>query len=378
MPNLQRSLACLLAVFAVTIGATPPAHADEWRDKQWHLDFLKVDEVHTITEGKGVTVAVIDTGVDGSHPDLKGNVLKGRDFTGNDPWHDTAGHGTAMASLIAGHGHGPERRDGVLGLAPMARILPIRTITGDAETDTDNPHAAEGFRWAGVEGAGVVSFSGAAGGLRDAVSAALESDAVVVSAAGNAVQGDVEVKPPASYPGVIAVSGVDRNGRFTDQSAQGPEIVLAAPAVDIAGAWAGKRGQYGVGTGTSGSTALVSATAALVRARYPDLSANGVINRLIKTADDKGPPGRDPKYGFGVVNPLKALTADIPDIDYNPLLKRTPSPNGSSAKAANAGDNTDEGGGYLIPVLVILGGVIALALVASGAYLISRPKARSW
>ncbi|MGH3712169.1 MAG: S8 family serine peptidase [Micromonosporaceae bacterium] len=131
-----------------------------------------------------------------------------------------------------------------------------------------------------------------------------------------------------------------------------------------------KRGTYNTSTGTSDATALVSATAALIRAKYPDLSANGVINRLIKTADDKGPPGRDPQYGFGVVNPLKALTADIPDIDYNPLVKNS-SPSVTSTVASPDVDATGDRS-WLLPVLGGVAAAVIIVMVVLGILLVRR------
>ncbi|MGH3739310.1 MAG: S8 family serine peptidase [Micromonosporaceae bacterium] len=354
------------------LASVSPAHADVWRDRQWHLDFLKVAEVHKISKGRGAIVAVVDTGVDGNHADLKGNVLKGIDIVvpGADGWTDTDGHGTAMASLIAGHGHGPGGADGILGLAPDAKILPFRSAKDREYTKDREGHSNDALDRAAYSDATVINFSGLASGTSAAVEIAQAQDKVVVAAAGNSAENS-EVAQPGSYPGVVAVSGLDRDGNFTDASVEGPEVVLSAPAVDVATASAGSSGRYAAGTGTSNSTALVSATAALIRAKYPDLSANGVINRLIKTADDKGPPGRDPKYGFGVVNPLKALTADIPDLDYNPLIgpgKKTKrpqlsAPSSTTAKANPNGDSSLAAvSRILLPALAITAAVAVVAI----------------
>ncbi|MGH3737240.1 MAG: S8 family serine peptidase [Micromonosporaceae bacterium] len=357
---------------AVLVSASP-AHADVWRDRQWHLDFLKVAEIHKITKGRGAIVAVVDTGVDGNHPDLKGNVLKGIDILapGANGWNDPVGHGTAMASLIAGHGHGQGGMDGVLGVAPEAKVLPIRLIKGGEPTISHDRSGIAALDRAAYSDASVINLSALVGGTISEVETALAQGKVVVAAAGNSVD-ESDVIQPANYPGVVAVSGLDRDGNFTNASVEGPEVVLSAPAVDIAAAGAGSRGRYATGTGTSSATALVSATAALIKAKYPDLSANGVINRLIKTADDKGPPGRDPKYGFGVVNPLKALTADIPDLDYNPLVgpgKKTKrpqlsAPSSTTAKANPNGDSSLAAvSRILLPALAITAAVtVAVAI----------------
>ncbi len=347
-----------------------PAWADRIRDMQWHLAYLKTDRVQKITKGKGVTVAVVDTGVDGRHADLSGNVLKGKDFgppLATDGWDDTDGHGTGMASIIGGHGHGPAGRDGVLGLAPEVKILPaaVGSIASSSVED-------KALRWVVDHGAKVINFSGATENLDGAVSYALRHDVVVVAAAGNTRDGDIGVGEPASLPGVIAVSGVGKDGEFTDASVDGPEVALAAPAVDMVGADSRTKSKYGIGTGTSSATAIVSATAALVRAKYPDLNAANVIERLITTADDNGPKGRDNKYGFGVVNPLKALTADIPKVDRNPL--GGPSAGGSDKSGAAPTFTAPEASGFRRSGVLLLaaGAVLSLALLGLGTWWLCR------
>ncbi|MGH3715200.1 MAG: S8 family serine peptidase [Micromonosporaceae bacterium] len=218
-----------MTLLLAVAGFAPPAHADQWRDKQWYLEFLNAAQAHKITKGSGVTVAVVDTGVDGTHPDLKGNVLRGTDDAAGDGWRDTDGHGTGIASLIAGHGHGPGGRDGILGLAPEAKILPI---SGDSQ---------RGLAKSTLKKASVVNLSLKRGGLALLADDALDADMVVVAAAGNTTQDADRVIPPANHPGVIAVSGLDENGEFAKESVQGPEVVLSAPAVNIAVASAGKR-----------------------------------------------------------------------------------------------------------------------------------------
>jgi type VII secretion-associated serine protease mycosin len=293
-----------------------PARADDVRDRQWHLTTLHLAESQRLSTGSGITVAVVDTGVDARHIDLVGNVQPGIDLTdpGGDGRTDRDGHGTAMASLIAGHGHGQE--GGSLGVAPQTQILPVRQKAADG---LDRGETAGGIRWAVDHNADVISLSlhGAdTPDLREAVDYALGRDVVVVAAVG--LPGGLgKVPAPANIPGVVAVAGVDQAGAVV-ASASGPEVAIAAPGKDIAHATKG--GGYALGTGTSDATAIVSGVVALIRAKFPDLDAANVINRLIRTADDKGPPGRDPRYGFGIVNPVRALIAEVPSIDRNPLL----------------------------------------------------------
>src|SRR2546430_290346 len=120
-----RFLAAVACGFATVMLAAPPAAADSIRDRQWHLKYLNIDAAHAVSQGDGVVVAVVDSGVNGNHPDLAGNVLNGVDVSGTgapNGLEDRDGHGTAMAGLIAGHGHG--NGDGVLGIAPHAKIFP--------------------------------------------------------------------------------------------------------------------------------------------------------------------------------------------------------------------------------------------------------------
>lgn len=305
-----RTLLALMIAVGVTLAPAGPARADWVRDQQWHLDFLDVSEAHKISKGRGVTVAVIDTGVDARHPDLAGAVLPGVDLVGDSgTGHtDLTGHGTAMAGLIAARGRGRGR--GALGIAPEAKILPVR----DQPFSYAVSQMVEGIYWAIENDADVICI--AAGGnhstaLEAAIAAALQADIVVVAAAGNRPT-STRVGWPAAYPGVIAAAGVDRDGNHAEVSVTGPEVVLAAPAVDIVSTNTLSETDYRKGTGTSDATAIIAGAAALVRAKYPELSAAEVVHRLTATAIDKGPPGRDEQYGYGVLNLVAALTADVP------------------------------------------------------------------
>lgn len=306
-------------------GLTPAAADPDARDDAWYLKAMDVTKAHEEARGDGVTVAVVDSGVDATHRDLRGQVLDGTvigsgDGTAHD---DTDGHGTAMASLIAGRGGG---RDRVLGVAPRARILPVRlTQNGQGKFAMDTVYA--GVRWAIDHGAKVVNLSvGGAALLSDeqraeVVQYALDHDVVLVAAAGNTGDGDQKVTEPGAIPGVVAVSGTQRGDRFWKGSAHGPEVVVAAPAqgIPVAVPTGVERAGYALADGTSGATALVSGTVALIRSKYPRLSASNVINRLIRTSEDLGPDGRDDRFGFGAVNAHRAVTADVPHSRTFPL-----------------------------------------------------------
>ncbi|MFC5927215.1 S8 family serine peptidase [Micromonospora vulcania] len=340
---------CAALAPAVTVAPAPAQAADTVRGLQWYLDTLKISQVHKITQGKGVVVAVVDSGVDPSHPDLRGQVLAGHGVNAEaaadgrrDDDAEKKGHGTAMAGIIAGRGGGTMKE---LGIAPAAKILPVSL--GPRAVITDMVLA---IRWAADAGADVINIS--YGGdparpdpdLTDAVHYALGKDAVVVVSAGNIEEGDRQVTLPANIPGVIAVSGLDKRGGFFRGSVQGPEVVLASPMEEII-APAPKNASpngYTVSSGTSSAAAIISGVAALVRAKYPDLDAANVINRLVKTARDAGPAGRDPQFGFGAVDPLAALTRSVPAVTANPLLQGTAAdPTRPGGSAARPGDDDD-------------------------------------
>jgi type VII secretion-associated serine protease mycosin len=340
----------------------------------WYLDAMHVEDAQRLAKGEGVTVAVVDTGVDSSHPDLQGQVLPGGEVgdhgSGTDGKDDKDGHGTGMASLIAGKGD--RGANSILGVAPMAKVLPVRIAqTSDGSFQPSDVY--DGVRWAIDHGAKVVNMS--LGGERSTdapwkkqlVDYATKKNVVLIAAAGNTGQGDKRVAEPASIPGVVAVSGTTRDGTFWDGSAKGPEVVVSAPAEDLPMAVprSVSSSGYALADGTSGATALVSGVAALIRSAFPDISANDVINRLIHTAEDHGRSGRDEEYGYGVVDARAALEGDVPSVDHDPLV--SPEANKSAAPAAAAGGSRGSGNQALLVVGVFVG--TALVLLA-GAYLL--------
>ncbi|GAA1610256.1 hypothetical protein GCM10009679_12850 [Saccharothrix algeriensis] len=293
---------------------------DAERSGQWQLTTLRATRAWDLATGDGVVVAVIDSGV-APHPDLTGRVLSGLDLvdaTGNGS-NDQVGHGTTVAALIAGQGDG---RHGVAGLAPRAKILPVRVL--DAENRYDDARVvAEAVRWAVDHGAKVINLS--LGGsvtseaLAEAIDYAFARDVVVVACVGNvSAGGSTEIWYPAREPGVLAVTAIapgQRHQRWQG-SLTGEQAVLAAPGTDLLGA---KPGGYWRVQGTSFAAPLVSATAALVRSRFPGMSAADVVQRLISTAQDLGPAGRDDEFGFGLIDPVAALTAEVAPVRTNSL-----------------------------------------------------------
>ncbi len=333
----RRLGAAALAGFLAFGLSTGPAHAapaadpnplvgDAVRDEQWHLKTLNVPGAWVYANGAGVTVAVIDSGVDATHPDLQGQVLPGLDLVdpkGNGDT-DLVGHGTTVAAIIAGRG---DDSAGVIGIAPKAKILPVRVLNEENRYN-DAIIVAKGVRWAVDHGARVINLSLGGNGSSPALAAALDyafaKDVVVVACTGNVSASSTDdVWYPAREPGVIAVAGMERDGDVLwSGSITGKETVVTAPATDLVGA---RPGGYWKVQGTSFAAPMVAGTAALIRSRWPSMPAGEVINRIIKTAKDRGAPGRDPVYGFGLVDPTGALTAQVPAVFDNPL-DTSPSP----------------------------------------------------
>ncbi|SCE70875.1 type VII secretion-associated serine protease mycosin [Micromonospora tulbaghiae] len=350
----------------ISTHAVQPAAAEDAsrvRKDQWHLTFLKANEAHKISRGAGVLVAVPDTGVD-PHPDLSRNLLQGRNIlTGTDDGlHDTNSHGTAMAGLIAAHGSG--RDIGALGIAPEAKILPIISSTSDNYGEADN--LAEAIDYAVTQHAGVISISSAgvtSEKLIRSVKNALAADIVVIAGVGNLPEA-ASIGYPAAEEGVIAVGGTDQAGNHTPISVTGSKIDVAAPAVDIYST--SYNGKYSKGTGTSSATAIVAGAAALIRSKYPNLPAQEVAHRLTATAVDKGPPGRDDQYGYGVIDLVSALTADVPPLGFE---SSNVTPPASAEAAPDKGDDSSA----TVRGLATLGVLVA----AGGGYLFWRRRRRA-
>lgn len=321
------SFALALGILASLVVAAP-ASADQVRDQEYWLDDYGIRAAWNTTQGAGVTIAIIDTGVDGSVPELAGAVVGGADFSGlgaangqRPVGSEGSEHGTMVASLAAGRGTGTNA--GVIGAAPAASILAISIGFGEGSTSSDEQIAAA-VRFAVDQGADVINMS-LTRNTRDwppswdkAFLYAAEHDVVVVAAAGNRGSGTTEVGAPATMPGVLTVGGVDVNGEASfDASSQGITIGVSAPSEDLVGVVPG--GDHVLWNGTSGATPIVAGIVALVRAAHPELDAANVINRVIATAHDAGAPGTDPIYGFGLVDAAAAVTATVPAVTANPM-----------------------------------------------------------
>lgn len=353
-------VAALLTIGMLTTGARAEA-ADAISDGQWYLKALNVSAAHRISQGEGVKVGVIDSGVDVSHPDLRGSVEAGEDFSrasSGDSLSDTDGHGTSMASLIAGHGQ-------IKGVAPAAKIVSIKVSDGFSSSSTA---IGQAITWASEHGIRIVSISSGHDStdlvLQQAISKARSKGMIIVAAAGNKPKASA-VQYPAAYEGVVAVGGVDKNGVLSKASVTGPQLVLSAPSDSLSTAYRDKR--RAVSTGTSNSAALVAGAAALILAEHPGISADEVVRRLTSTATDKGTAGRDDQYGYGVLNLAAALTA--------PAATSTAPQTSMSSVGAPSSPLAAPGAEFPVGVAVLVGvgclGVLAL-LVALVAVLVRR------
>jgi type VII secretion-associated serine protease mycosin len=361
MPRALHAAAGAFVLAAAVIVPSGPALADGVRDQQWYLKSLKVSTAQAISTGAGITVAIIDSGV-APHRDFQGNLLVGYNFATAKPDGriDTEGHGTNMAGLVAGRGRGSS---GILGIAPSAKILPLK---GGKQDDFSSDIIAEAIDYAVAHKAQVVNVSlkGAPSiKLLKAVKDANAAGVVVVGASGN--DGDTLVGYPAAADGALGVGATDKSGKPWSDSTHGPPLQICAPGVDII--TTGAKDKYTVADGTSDSAAIVSGAVALVRAKFPQLSADEIIHRITATADDNGTPGRDDYCGYGELNIVKALTADVPPLSAGPSASPSASTAGPASASATSDDvaapsDTGEKGSSA-PLIV---GVVVVVLLVAG------------
>ncbi|ARF57061.1 S8 family peptidase [Streptomyces gilvosporeus] len=369
---------------ALLLTASATASADQVRKEQWPLEAFGAEQLWKEATGKGVTVAVLDSGFRETHQDLKGQFLPEPDFGKRNEAeaakhlkpgeHDVRDHGTAMASIIAGHGHGPGGSEGVKGLAPDAKILPV----------PEYGSSGQATRWAVDHGADVINMSyGGAGQAGDecaSIAYALSKGVVVVAGVGNdAATGKTY---PVGCPGAIGVGAVDQYGAAAEFNNYNSDTDLLAPGVKITVAsGTSDTGYDHAAQGSSDATAYVSAAAALLKQKFPDLTPGQIANRLVKTAGLAQPQKAkhfnlpDPHYGYGFLQPGPALRKTLaagPKEGPLPMPKGDPAEAGASSGASqgeDAGQSSDNGtnkallyGGIGVGALVAVG---VVALVAS-------------
>jgi type VII secretion-associated serine protease mycosin len=315
-----------------TPGPAAAAPADSVRDQQqWVLGMLSVPEAWSLSEGANVTVAVIDSGVNPDVSDLDGAVMTGSNFTdlstssSNPHWGQ---HGTWMASIIAGRGDGDG--DGIIGVAPEAKILSIRVIPDmndpgykkyDIEPEWQiQDELADGIKEAVRDHAQVISmsigYSAPSGTVRAALQDAYDHGIVLVASAGNSGDNDEQhtrsgkpgwapVSFPAEYPGVLSVGAVDMEQQPTSFSSGNLSVKVAAPGESVPAQ--GRNGLYYTVNGTSPACALVAGVAALIKSKYPSISPAQVTEALTTTAQQPSGGGYNVLTGFGIVDADAAL-----------------------------------------------------------------------
>ncbi|SOD82777.1 MULTISPECIES: type VII secretion-associated serine protease mycosin [unclassified Streptomyces] len=381
--------AAVVLTATTTMVALPasPARADDgqctfpskpYAGRPWALQRVNLDELWAQSTGKGVQVAVIDTGVDVKNAQLtkavdasKGkNLLPPKNAKGekiergnNSGTTDTVGHGTRVAGIIAAR---PLKGTGFVGLAPKATIIPIKQ--NDAEGDGTADTLATAIKYAVQAGADVINISQDTAKaldpkdstLKDAVDFALRQKVVVVASAGNdGLGGNVKQTYPASYQGVLAVAASDRNNERAPFSQSQDTVGVAAPGVDMISTVPG--GGHCSDNGTSFSAPYVAGVAALLKAKYPNWTAQEVVAQIEQTAE-RSIPGHDRLVGWGVVDPVKALT----DVDPGHPVE-SPKPENGVAKGEapsvtplHFGETADERNSRM-GTYVVVGGLVVVA-----------------
>lgn len=273
-------------------------------DYQWNLPAIETNRGWNITKGKeDVIVAVVDTGVDLNHPDLKGKLLEGYNVV--DPKSkplDDVGHGTHVAGII---GAIVNNSEGVAGMSWYNKVLPVKVLDNSGSGTTYA--VAEGIIWAADHGAKVINMSlgnyADAQFLHDAIKYAFDRDIVLIAATGN----DNTERPgyPAAYPEVFAVSATDPDMNKASYSNYGDYVDVMAPGTSIASTY--PNNQYAALSGTSMASPHVAALAGLIRSLNPDLTNTEVMDLMRQSVIDLGDPGHDKYYGYGQVDVYKAL-----------------------------------------------------------------------
>lgn len=401
------SIVCsaLGALTVVSTSLAPGAVAVDIRSKQWYLGAMQADAMWKTSTGKGVKVAVIDSGVNPATPALKGQVLV-NEVQKSVSYHvtqDYTGHGTSMAELIAGTGAG----NSIKGLAFDAKIIPYRIALGglkDKQEQKKTATSAEAIRAAADSDAKIINMSFGDKYYdpdeKAAIKYAASKGKLLFAAVGNEAQENNQIEYPAFYPYVNGVSASDQSGTVAKFAEHGQYVDFAAPGVNVPGWCDNTFKEYCSTEGTSAASAIASASAALVWSAHPDWTANQVIRALVDTAGRKWPKGERSLYlGFGIMRPRKVLDnprANPGPADVDPLAAEnsagddgtsaasTPSAS-SSRPAKDAGSTSgstsaatkDSGSGGDTTTWVIIGAVAAVLVVAGAGYGVLRARRRA-
>lgn len=390
--NRRRAAALAAAAFLGVALPAPPAAADTpgqctypgkpYEGRPWALQRVLLDELWKQSTGKGVRVAVIDTGVDVKHPQLKPAVDTGsginlipkdaEDEHGNkvergreDGTTDTVGHGTKVAGIIAAR---PMKGTGFVGLAPDATIIPIQQ--NDADGNGTAATLATAIRHAIEEGADVINISQDTANaieptplLKDAVQEALDKEIVVVASAGNdGLDGNVKKTYPASYEGVLAVAASDRNNERAAFSQSGDFVGVAAPGVDMITTVPG--GGHCADNGTSFSAPYVAGIAALIKAKHEDWTRKQIVAQIQQTAE-RSIAGHDRLVGWGVVDPVRALTEDDKPIEAPVAHEGVTKAEPPTPAELHLGETPEQRNARLATYVVVGGGVLVAAIAGT-------------
>ncbi|KAA6219962.1 type VII secretion-associated serine protease mycosin [Streptomyces filamentosus] len=350
-----------------------------YEGRPWSLQRVQLDELWAQSTGKGVRVAVIDTGVDVKNPQLARavdtksgiNLLpkNAKDANGyklkrgkEDGTTDTVGHGTKVAGIIAAR---PAKGTGFVGLAPDATIIPVQQNDADGHGTAET--LATAIRHAIAKKADVINISQDTADavkptplLEQAVKAALEAEIVVVASAGNdGLGGNVKPTYPASYEGVLAVAAADRNNERAAFSQSGDFVGVAAPGVDMVSTVPG--GGHCADNGTSFSAPYVAGLAALVKAKHGDWTQEQIVAQIQQTAE-RSVAGHDRLVGWGVVDPVRALTEDDKPIEKPVAHEGLTRAEAPTPAALPLGETPEQRAARLATYVVVSGGVLVAAI----------------
>ncbi|KOU03291.1 peptidase S8 [Streptomyces sp. NRRL F-2295] len=393
-PAVRRvsTVSAAAAVLLVTLPALPAAAEDttsctfpskKYPGRPWSLQRVLLDELWKQSTGKGVRVAVIDTGVDVRNEQLKPAVdtEAGRNFLPKglktpdgvkiergkeNGTTDTVGHGTKVAGIIAAR---EAKGTGFTGIAPDATIIPIQQ--NDAEGHGDTATLADAITYAVDKAdADVINISQDTADavkpstkLKQAVDRALAQQVVVVASAGNdGLGGNVKETYPASFDGVLAVASSDRNNERAPFSQSGDFVGIAAPGVDMVSTVPG--GGHCADNGTSFSAPYVAGVAALIRAKHRDWTQAQIVAQIQQTAE-RSVAGHDNAVGWGVVDPVRALTEDDRPIDRPVASEGMSKGKAPTPAELPLGETADERNARLATYVVVGGGVLVAAIAGT-------------
>ncbi|MFF8293693.1 type VII secretion-associated serine protease mycosin [Streptomyces sp. NPDC016309] len=406
MTSTYRRPLAASAVTALTLVLAPtaPAAADDgtqctfpgkmYEGRPWSLQRVLLDELWKQSTGKGVRVAVIDTGVDVKNPQLTKavdtksgiNLLPKdiKDDSGNkiergkeDGTTDTVGHGTKVAGIIAAR---PAKGTGFVGLAPDATIIPIQQNDAEGHGTTDT--LATAIKHAIDAEADVINISQDTAkavkpslSLKQAVDEALARQIVVVASAGNdGLGGNVKRTYPASFEGVLAVASSDRNNERAFFSQSGEFVGIAAPGVDMVSTVPG--GGHCADNGTSFSAPYVAGLAALIKAKHKDWTRKQIVAQIQQTAE-RSVAGHDRLVGWGVVDPVRALTEDDKPIEAPVAHEGITRAEAPTPAELHLGETPEQRDARLATYVVIGGGVLVAVITGTAvAFRDARRRAR--